>query len=64
MYLYIHVAVARRCIPTFVDLGDQAADILFNSSTDLQTLANMTSDFSITDVFLNVSVQSIVEGQL
>ena len=60
----INIAVARRCIPTFVDLGDQASDILFNSSIDLQTLANMTSNFSVTDIFLNVSVESILEGQL
>jgi len=60
----IVLSVARRCVPTFVDIGSQANEILFNSSTDLQALANMSSDLSFSDVFLKISVQSIVDGSL
>ena len=57
--------VARRCIPTFVDLESQVESVFnFSSPQDLVTLSNMTNAFGFDDLILNVSLQSILDGTL
>ena len=56
------ITVARRCIPTFVNVQEQFDDVFnFNTSEDIQNVA--TTD-SIGDLFLNLSVSDIVDGTL
>lgn len=57
--------VANRCIPTFVDVIDQARDVFnFTSGGNLMNLTNMTNDIDFEDLILNVNIQDIVDGNL
>ena len=68
----VHVAqccnfflVANRCIPTGVDLINQARDVFnFTSSEGLMNLTNATDDVNFEDLILNVNIQDIVDGNL
>ena len=58
-------SVARRCIPTFVDIAGQAESVFnFSSPSELEELANMTDAYSPTDLILTVNIESIVNGSL
>jgi len=61
----IMFAVARRCIPTFVDVVSQAESVFnFTSPSELEELANMTEAYSPTDLILSVNIESLVNGSL
>lgn len=60
----LSITVARRCLPRFLDLPENSQNLRFNSSSSLLALANMSRDFSLKEVFLNISVRSIVDGVL
>lgn len=56
------VAVARRCIPTFVNVQEQFEDVFsFNTSEDIQNTANTVG---LGDLFLNLTVSDLVDGTL
>lgn len=60
--------VANRCVPTFVDLVEQAQDV-FNvtSPSDIRNvLANdgMISNVTFQDLVLDVNIQDIIDGNL
>ena len=57
--------VARRCVPTGIDLESEVSSVFnFSSPSELQRLAamNMTNSFGFEDLVLNLSVQSIIDG--
>ncbi len=58
--------VARRCIPTFVDITSQAESVFnFTSPSELESLAGMdNSSLSVTDLILSVNLESLISGSL
>ena len=62
MRTHTHTAVARRCIPTFIDQEDQLEESnVFNTTEDIQTVA--TSD-GFGDLVLIITDQELVNGTL
>lgn len=60
-------AVANRCIPTGVNLLEQAQDVFnFTTPEDILSLADqeMISNATFQDLFLNVNIQDIIDGNL
>lgn len=63
---FSHV-VARRCVPTGIDLQGQVSSVFnFSSPSGILDLANsgMVNNVTFTDLILNVDIQSIVDGNL
>ena len=59
---FVHYAVARRCIPTFVDVQDQFEEVFNFSSTD--NIQNEASASGFGDLVLNLTIQDLVDGSL
>ena len=60
--VYMHLAVARRCIPTFVNVQEQFEDVFnFNTSEGIQ---NTATTGNLGDLFLNLTVSDLVDGTL
>ena len=60
--MYSCTAVARRCIPTFVNVQEQFEDVFsFNTSEGIQ---NTASSEGLGDLFLNLTVSDLVDGTL
>jgi hypothetical protein len=56
------IAVARRCIPTFVNVQEQFEDVFsFNTSEGIQDAATAGN---LGDLFLNLTVSDLVDGSL
>ena len=56
------VAVARRCVPTFVNVQEQFEDVFnFTTSEGIQDTATANG---FGDLFLNLSVSDLVDGTL
>ena len=56
--------VARRCVPTVIDIVQQAESVFnFTSNTSLLDLVDR-SNITAKDLFLNLDLQSIVDGSL
>ena len=61
-HILTHTTVARRCIPTFIDLEEQFEEVFnFNTSEDIQ---NVASSGGFGDLVLNLTVQDLVDGTL
>ncbi len=66
-YVLIFSLVANRCVPTVIDIVDQAENVFnFSSISDLEDLArsNMTQSYSFEDLALNITLQDVVDGTL
>ena len=66
-YHVVNTAVANRCIPTGVNLLDQAQEV-FNvtSPSDVFTLAEqgMITNVTFQDLILDVNIQDVIDGNL
>ena len=67
MHTYISTItlVARRCIPTFVNVQEQFDEVFnFNTTEDIQNAANANPGDGFGDLVLNLTVQDLVDGTL
>ena len=56
------IAVARRCVPTFVNVQEQFEDVFnFTTSEGIQDAATAGQ---LGDLFLNLTVSDLVDGTL
>ena len=61
----IPTSVARRCVPTIVDLDEFVDEIVnLTSSDNLQEVAENSTTQDLGDLFLTVNVESIINGSL